>query len=86
MLPPTAPRETGGLSGEPLRVRATEIVRFLAGKTSLPIIAVGGVSDAATAREKLAAGATLVQLYTGFVYGGPTLIPEICRGLQAAGK
>ena len=77
----TAPRENGGLSGQPLRGRSTEIVRFLAGRTSLPIVAVGGVSDAASAREKLDAGATLVQLYTGFVYGGPTLLPDICRGL-----
>ncbi len=75
------PTQQGGLSGAPLRARSTEIVRFLAQKTSLPIIAVGGVSDAASAREKLDAGASLVQLYTGFVYGGPTLIPEICRGL-----
>ena len=81
-LPPTAPRETGGLSGEPLRAKSTEIVRFLAARTSLPIVAVGGVSDAASAREKLEAGAALVQIYTGFVYGGPTLVPEICRGLQ----
>ena len=74
--------ETGGLSGAPLRERATEIVRFIA-KTApgLPIIAAGGVADAASAREKLDAGASLVQLYTGFVYGGPTLVPEICRGL-----
>ena len=47
----------------------------------LPIIAVGGVTDVASAREKLDAGASLVQLYTGFVYGGPTLVPTICRGL-----
>ena len=80
-LPPGAPREQGGLSGAPLRARATEIVRFLTQKTRLPIIAVGGVSDAASAREKFDAGAALVQLYTGFVYGGPTLIPEIRRGL-----
>lgn len=80
-LPETAPRETGGLSGEPLRAKATEIVRFLAGRTKLPIVAVGGVGDAASAREKLDAGAALVQIYTGFVYGGPTLVPEICRGL-----
>ncbi len=73
--------EQGGLSGEPLRQRSTEIVQFLARQTSLPIIAVGGVSDGASAREKLDAGAALVQLYTGFVYGGPTLIPRICRDL-----
>lgn len=81
-LPPTAPKETGGLSGEPLRSKATEIVRFLADRTPLPIVAVGGVSDSASAQEKLDAGAALVQLYTGFVYGGPTLIPEICQGLR----
>ena len=80
-LPASAPRETGGLSGQPLRARSTEIVRFLADRTPLPIIAVGGVGDAASAREKLDAGAALVQIYTGFIYGGPTLIPEICRGL-----
>lgn len=80
-LPPGAPRETGGLSGGPLRERATEIVRFIATRSMLPVIAVGGVSDAESAREKLDAGATLVQLYTGYVYGGPTLVPEICRGL-----
>ena len=80
-LPSGAPEEQGGLSGAPLRVRSTEIVRFLAARTPLPIIAVGGVSDAASAREKLDAGAALVQLYTGFVYGGPTTVPEICAGL-----
>ena len=80
-LPPSAPKQQGGLSGVPLRERSTAIVRFLAGRTSLPIIAVGGVSNALSAREKLDAGAALVQIYTGFVYGGPTLIPEICREL-----
>ena len=82
-LPASTPAEQGGLSGEPLRRRSTEIVRFLAERTPLPIIAVGGVSDGASAREKLDAGASLVQLYTGYVYGGPTLIPEICRTLAA---
>ena len=81
-LAESAPRETGGLSGQPLRTRSTEIVKFLAERTSLPIIAVGGVADATSAREKLDAGAALVQMYTGFVYGGPTLVPEICRGLE----
>ena len=74
--------ELGGLSGEPLRQRSTEIVRFLAGQTLLPIVAVGGVSNSVTAREKLDAGASLVQLYTGFVYSGPTIIPQICRGME----
>jgi dihydroorotate dehydrogenase len=75
----------GGLSGEPLRARATEIVAFLAARTSLPIIAVGGVSDTISAREKLDAGASLVQLYTGLVYAGPTLVPAICRALAETG-
>ena len=76
--------EAGGLSGAPLRERATEIVRFVAkAAPGLPVIAVGGVTDAASAREKLDAGASLVQIYTGFVYGGPTLVPTICRSLSS---
>jgi dihydroorotate dehydrogenase len=82
-VPGSAAHLEGGLSGEPLRARSTEIVRFLAGRTSLPIIAVGGVSDAASAREKLDAGAVLVQLYTGLIYEGPTLVSRICRELAA---
>jgi dihydroorotate dehydrogenase len=82
-LPGSVAHLEGGLSGEPLRARSTEIVRFLAQRTSLPIIAVGGVSDAASAREKLDAGASLVQLYTGLVYAGPTLVPTICRELAS---
>ncbi len=62
-------------------MRATEIIRFLAERTSLTIIGVGGVSDLATAREKLDAGASLVQLYTGWIYGGPGLVPAIYRDL-----
>lgn len=73
----------GGLSGAPLRARATEIVRYIAGKTSLPVIAVGGIMNAEAAREKFEAGAALVQLYTGFVYRGPALIREICREIAS---
>ena len=80
-LPPERRGEAGGLSGRPLRARATAVVRFLAGRTRLPVIAVGGVEDAPSAREKLDAGAALVQLYTGFVYGGPATVGSICRGL-----
>ena len=69
--------EQGGLSGEPLRQRATGLIRILKSKTSLPIIASGGVMDAASAKEKFDAGARLVQIYTGFVYRGPQLIREI---------
>ena len=69
--------EPGGLSGEPLQQRATGLVRILRSNTSLPIIASGGVTDAASAKEKFDAGARLVQIYTGLVYRGPQLIREI---------
>jgi dihydroorotate dehydrogenase len=82
-LPPDRRGEAGGLSGRPLRARATAVVRFLATQTRLPIIAVGGVEDADSAREKLDAGAALVQLYTGLVYGGPTCIRDMVRALAA---
>lgn len=73
----------GGLSGEPLKKRATEVIRYLHQHSggSFPIIGVGGIMNAADAIEKLAAGAALVQLYTGFVYGGPGVISEINRQL-----
>lgn len=73
--------QQGGLSGAPLRARATEIVRFIASKSSVPIIASGGIMDADSACEKFDAGAALVQIYTGYVYRGPGLIGEICQKL-----
>jgi dihydroorotate dehydrogenase len=78
--------ESGGLSGAPLRDQSTEIIRKLARLLdgSLPIIGVGGVMNAADARAKFAAGASLVQIYTGFIYRGPQLIGEILRALSAA--
>ncbi len=69
--------ETGGLSGGPLRARASEVVRFLRSQTRLPLIAVGGICDAASAREKLEAGAELLQVYTGYIYRGPGLLREL---------
>ena len=69
--------QQGGLSGTPLRERSTEVLRILRSATDLPIIASGGIMDAASAHEKLEAGANLVQLYTGFVYHGPDLIRDI---------
>ncbi|SHG52767.1 dihydroorotate oxidase A [Salegentibacter echinorum] len=71
--------ETGGLSGKPLKDRATEVIRFLSEKSekAFPIIGVGGIHSAEDAMEKLQAGASLVQLYTGFIYEGPGLIKEI---------
>ena len=76
-------RQQGGLSGRPLQARSTEIVRFLAERSSIPVIAVGGIHDADSALEKFDAGAALVQLYTGFIYEGPGLIGQICRALLA---
>ena len=71
--------EVGGLSGAPLRERATAVVRFLRSRTQLPIIASGGVADPDSGREKIAAGAQLLQIYTGLVYRGPNLISELAR-------
>lgn len=71
--------ETGGLSGKPLKNRSTEVIRFLSEKSgrAFPIVGVGGIHSAHDAMEKLEAGASLVQLYTGFIYEGPKLIKEI---------
>lgn len=71
--------ETGGLSGKPLTNRSTEVIRFLSEKSnkSFPIIGVGGIHSAQDAIEKLEAGASLIQLYTGFIYEGPSLVKEI---------
>jgi dihydroorotate dehydrogenase len=80
-----AAREQGGLSGAPLKARATAVVAKLrrALPSSTAIIGVGGIASAADAREKLDAGANLVQLYTALVYRGPQLVGEIIRGLAA---
>lgn len=75
-IPPTQDQQ-GGLSGAPLLDRSTEVLRILRSATQLPLIASGGVMNAAAARAKLEAGAQLVQIYTGFVYRGPQLIREI---------
>lgn len=71
--------ETGGLSGKPLTHRSTEVIRFLSEKSNraFPIIGVGGIHKPKDAIEKLKAGASLIQLYTGFVYEGPSLIKRI---------
>jgi dihydroorotate dehydrogenase len=74
---PAARDQTGGLSGSPLRSRSTEVLRILRAHTALPIIASGGVMSAESAREKLDSGASLVQIYTGFIYRGPGLIRDI---------
>ena len=73
----------GGLSGRPLRKRATEVIRYLHQRAgdALPIIGAGGIHSPQDAQEKLAAGAALVQLYTGFIYEGPALVGRINRAL-----
>ena len=77
--------EAGGLSGKPLRERSTEVIRFLAEKSgrSFPIVGVGGIHSPEDALEKLEAGASLIQLWTGFVYEGPALIKRINRAILA---
>lgn len=79
-------KETGGLSGKPLATRSTEVIRFLSEKSNkaFPIIGVGGIHSAADALEKLEAGASLVQLYTGFIYEGPQLIKNINKAILKA--
>lgn len=73
--------QTGGLSGPPLREKSTQFVRAITSRSQLPVIASGGITDAANAREKLEAGAQLLQVYTGYVYRGPGLLREIAEGL-----
>ena len=71
--------ETGGMSGVPLKNRSTEVIRFLSEKSNkaFPIIGVGGINSAEDAIEKLEAGASLIQIYTGFIYEGPALVKAI---------
>ena len=75
--------EAGGLSGKPLSQRATEVIAYLSkkSKNAFPIIGVGGIHSAKDALEKLQAGASLVQVYTGFIYEGPGLIKAINKGI-----
>ena len=75
--------EIGGLSGKPLTNRSTEVIRFLSEKSIkvFPIIGVGGIHSAEDALEKLEAGASLIQLYSGFIYEGPNLVTEINKAI-----
>jgi len=75
--------EMGGLSGRPVQSRSTEVIRRLSQELQgrLPIIGVGGIDSLVSAREKMAAGATLVQIYSGFIYKGPSLIKDIVTHL-----
>ena len=75
--------ETGGLSGAPVRNQSTFVIRQLSKQlqSALPIIGVGGILSGADAVEKITAGASLVQLYSGLIYKGPKLVHEICKTL-----
>jgi dihydroorotate dehydrogenase len=75
--------QIGGLSGKPLQQRSTEVVDYLVKQTNhqIPIIASGGIFTADDAREKLNVGASLIQVWTGFIYEGPGIVKNICKGL-----
>lgn len=75
--------EAGGISGAPLRERSTEVIRFIAQQSrgQIPIIGVGGVFTAEDAWEKIAAGACLIQVYTGWIYEGPWMLKALMQGL-----
>jgi dihydroorotate dehydrogenase len=75
----------GGLSGKPLTGRSTEVVQYLAEQTQhkIPIIASGGIFTGSDAKEKLNAGASLIQVWTGFIYEGPQIVKNICNELIA---
>src|SRR5437870_9898443 len=79
-VPPALDQE-GGLSGAPLREKSTALVRAIAARSTIPVIASGGISDAESARKKFDAGAQLLQVYTGFVYRGPRLLREIMESV-----
>lgn len=73
----------GGLSGQPLKQRSTEIVKYICQKTKgeIPVIASGGIFSGKDAKEKMDAGAELVQVWTGFIYEGPGIVKQICKSL-----
>jgi dihydroorotate dehydrogenase len=75
--------EAGGISGQPIRERSTEIIRFIYRETGgkLPIIGIGGIFSIEDAWEKITAGASLLQVYTGWLYQGPWMVPTVLRGL-----
>lgn len=77
--------EAGGLSGAPVREKSTTVIRQLSTilKNEIPIIGVGGILSGADAEDKMAAGASLVQVYSGLIYRGPELVGEVCRTLAA---
>ena len=79
---PAEQDEQGGLSGAPLREKSTALIRQIVARSTIPVIASGGIMDADSAREKIEAGAQLLQIYTGLIYRGPGLLREIAAALQ----
>jgi len=79
---PPARDQIGGLSGAPLREKSTALVRAITKRSTIPVIASGGILDAESACEKIEAGAQLLQIYTGYIYRGPGLLREICHVLE----
>ena len=77
----------GGLSGAPVRERSTEVIAYLHQKSNgvLPIIGVGGIYTAEDAIQKMKAGASLIQVYSGFIYEGPSMVKKLCKGILKAG-
>ena len=73
------PDQTGGLSGAPLHRKSTAILAQIAQKTKIPVVGCGGIFDVVTAREKIQAGAKLLQVYTGFIFRGPALVRELAH-------
>lgn len=86
----TTPKEeiekigAGGLSGKPVKERSTSIVNYIHQRTKgeIPVIASGGIFTAEDAKEKLNSGASLVQVWTGFIYEGPGIVKRICKSLK----
>ena len=79
---PSARDQEGGLSGAPLREKSTALVRAITARSTIPVVASGGIFDAESAREKFDAGAPLLQVYTGYIYRGPGLLREIIESLS----
>ena len=78
---PSGKDQEGGLSGAPLREKSTDLVRAIAARSTIPVIASGGIFDGESAREKLEVGAQLLEVYTGYIYRGPGLLREIAQAL-----
>ena len=74
--------QAGGLSGAPLREKSTALVRAIAARSTIPVVASGGIFDAKSAQEKFETGAQLLQVYTGYIYRGPGLLQEIMENLR----